>query len=156
MCNDRTANPIVHLHSCVQEVLTFDARLDLLCIHITTSPQSWLWDNQAGVWGQGGPCAVCWQAAEDIHRCIYRCWRQLMSLNLVGQADKIYPVFSVWCCLMPPTMVTQASELSRSTPVFQFHWYTGLVLVQTKSRMPTRTRQAHGAKFRKTPNSCFF
>lgn len=66
--------------------------------------------------------------------------------------------FSVSCCLMHPTTVTQASELSRSTPVFPSHWQTGLVgtLVHTDFRMPTRTRQVHGAKFQKTPGYCYF
>lgn len=59
---------------------------------------------------------------------------------------------------MPPTMVTQASEFSRNIPVFPFPQQTGLVgiLVQTEFRMPTRTRQAPGAVFQKTPGYCYF
>lgn len=78
-CNDRAANPVVHLHNCGREVPMFDARLDLLSIHTITSPPRWLGGNQAGVWGEDGPCAACLQAVEDSHVCIYIGQRQSMS-----------------------------------------------------------------------------
>lgn len=123
-CNDRTTNPGMHLHSCAKEVPTLNASLHLLSNHVITSPPGWLWGNQAGVWGEDGTCAAGWQAAEDIHRCIYRGWRQAMSLWVWwAWRPQSHLVLG---CLTPPTVVTQAHELSRSTPVQPSHQQTAL------------------------------
>lgn len=69
-----------------------------------------------------------------------------VSLSLLGLAHTDSPGLG---CPVSPAAATQAHELSRSIPVQPSHQHPALagILVQTKFRMPTRTREAHGVNF---------